>query len=77
MRKGGDGYIDRLQMMREIKRKKLTDKTGRKGHRETGVERETGRQRVKDGRTNGSKNRDGKDNRGKKANRHHLSALIF
>lgn len=33
MRKGGDGDIDRLQMMREIKRTKLTDKTGWKGHR--------------------------------------------
>lgn len=40
-------------------------------------ERDRGRQRVKDGRTNRSKNRDGKDHRGKKANRHHLSALIF
>lgn len=40
MRKGGDGDIDRLQMMREIKRTKLTDKTEWKGHRETGVETE-------------------------------------
>lgn len=29
-------------MMRKIKRTKLTDKTEWKGHRETGVERETG-----------------------------------
>lgn len=42
MRKGRDGYIDRVQMMREIKRTKLTDNKGWKGQRETGVERETG-----------------------------------